>query len=349
MLVSIDGVDIQMEEVLYVLQLSANLLSVAKIAAAGNKVQFDGIDCRIYNLRGQKLLQARARNGVYMVDSSAIECRLASDDTVGADGMKNDAMDWHRKFGHLNIGDMTRLKSSVDGLEFDGKGEEVRECITCMMGKQPRAPFNSSITKIKSTTILELVHTDLCGPMEVTSSGGARYLLTFTDDFSRKVFVYFLKSKVEVSDTIKAFVKMVERQTDQQVKRIRSDNGTEFVNSTNKIFFKNAGIIHKTSCAYTPQQNGVAERMNRTLVERGRCLLIDAELEKRFWGEAVNMAAYVVNRSVNRSLGGKVPEEIWRGKRINVSDLKIFGTPVMVLIPEIYRKKLDPKSKQLGS
>jgi len=133
-LVSIDGVDIQMEEVLYVPQLSANLLSVAKIAAVGNKVQFDGINCRIYNSRGQKLLQARARNGVY-VDSSAIECRLASDDMVGADGMENDAMDWHRKLGHLNIGDMTRLKSLVDGLEFDGEGEDVWECVTCMMGK----------------------------------------------------------------------------------------------------------------------------------------------------------------------------------------------------------------------
>lgn len=87
--------------------------------------------------------------------------------------------------------------------------------------------------------------------------------------------------------------------------------------------------------------------MNRTLVKRGRCLLIDAELEKRFWAEAVNMAAYVVNRSVNRSLGRKVPEEVWRGKRIDVSNLKIFSTPVTVLIPEIYRKKLDPKSKQL--
>lgn len=82
-------------------------------------------------------------------------------------------------------------------------------------------------------------------------------------------------------------------------------------------------------------------------MKRGRCLLIDAELEKRFWAEAVNMAAYVVNRSVNRSLGRKVPEEVWRGKRIDVSNLKIFSTPVTVLIPEIYRKKLDPKSKQL--
>jgi len=107
-----------------------------------------------------------------------------------------------------------------------------------MMGKQPQTPFNWSNTEIKSTTILELVHTDLCESMEVTSSGGTRYLLTFIDDFFRKVFVYFLKSKVEVSDTIKAVVKMVKRQTDRRVKRIRSDNGTEFVNGTNKIFFK---------------------------------------------------------------------------------------------------------------
>jgi len=109
---------------------------------------------------------------------------------------------------------MTRLKSLIDGLEFDGKGEDVWECVI-MMGKQSRAPFNSSNTEIKSMTILELVHTDLCGPMEVTSSGGARYLLTFIDDFSRKVFVYFLKSKMEVSDTIKAFVKMVEKRIDE--------------------------------------------------------------------------------------------------------------------------------------
>lgn len=206
-LVSIDGMNIQMKEVLYVPQLAANLLSVAKITAAGNKVQFDGTDCRIYNRqsRGQKLLQAQIRNDVYVVDSNAIECRLASGDMIGADGMEKDAMDWHRKLGHLNIGDMIRLKGLVDALEFDGNGEDVKECITCMMGKQSRAPFHSSNTEIKSTEILELVHTDLCGPMEVTSTGGARYLLTFIDNFSRKVFVYFLKSKAEVSDNLKAF------------------------------------------------------------------------------------------------------------------------------------------------
>lgn len=154
----------------------------------------------------------------------------------------------------------------------------------------------------------------------------------------------FLQAKSAVVEAFRDFKAKVENQTGRRIRRLRSDNGTEFVNRDMKEICAKAGIIHETSVAYTPQQNGTAERMNRTLVERARCMLSDGGFDKWLWAEAVHHASYLINRSVNRSNNGRTPEEIWSNKRPDLSTLKMFGNPAMIQVPKVNREKWDPKA-----
>jgi hypothetical protein len=195
----------------------------------------------------------------------------------------------------------------------------------------------------RAEKILDRIHSDLCGPMENESLGGN--IMTFIDDASRKVFVYFLKQKSESLSAFKNFKSLVETQTESKIKRIRTDNGTEYVNKDFKKFLEESGIIHEKTVPYTPEQNGLAERMNRTIIEKARCLLFDANLEKKLCAEAVNTAVHIINRSPTKS--NKIsPEEIWTGKKPDVSHLRVFGTKVMVHIPKEMHKKWDKKSEE---
>jgi hypothetical protein len=184
------------------------------------------------------------------------------------------------------------------------------------------------------------------GPTKEASMGGSRYFVTFTDDFSRKLWVYFMKQKSEVFSKFKLWKAEVENQTGRKIKYLRSDNGTEYTDSRFQKFCEEQGIQRHFSVRKTPQQNGVAERVNRSLTERARCLRLNAGLSKGFWAEAINMACYLINRSPRASLEGKVAEEVWTGKPIDLDNLRIFGCPAFVHISSEDRSKLDPKSKK---
>ncbi|KAE8657094.1 hypothetical protein F3Y22_tig00116997pilonHSYRG00993 [Hibiscus syriacus] len=201
---------------------------------------------------------------------------------------------------------------------------------------------------VKHTTqgILDYMHFDVWGPSTISSLGGSRHYVTFIDDFSRKVWVYFLKQKSKVFEKFKLWKGEVENQTGQKIKCLRSDNGTEYTDSQFLHFCKEHGIKRHFTVRKTPQQNGVAERMNRSLNERARCLRLNAGLPKHFWAKAVNMACYLINRSPRASLAGKVAEEVWTGHDVSFDNLRIFGCPAYVHVPADERSKLDAKSKE---
>lgn len=142
---------------------------------------------------------------------------------------------------------------------------------------------------------MELVHSDVCGPFSQRSFSGARYFVSFIDDYSRKLFVYALKSKSEVFAKFLEFKNKVENELELNIKFFRSDNGTEFVNKNFMEYFVKHGITHQKSAPYSPQQNGLAERMNRTIIEKVRCMLMDADITKQFWAEAVYAAVDIIN------------------------------------------------------
>lgn len=331
----VNGVGIVVRNVLYVPGLKANLLSIEAIMSSGNRVIFEDNTMSIFNRQTSKLVMtAKPSNGTFKIDANNIKCMLARDD---------ETIDWHRKMGHVSFGGLNAIRNAASGVVFNGTKESIRDCVSCAVGKQSRTAFPTKAVEIKTKQILDLVHMDVCGPMS-PSLGGARYFLVMIDDFSRKIFVSFLQEKSAVIDVFRSFMATVENQTEKKIKRIRSDNGTEFVNEVMRDVCTKAGIIHETSVPYTPQQNGVAERANRTLVERARCMLSDSGLGKELWAEAVHHASFLINRSVNRSTGDRTAEEIWSHNKPDLSSLRIFGNPAMVQVPKVKRKKWDPKA-----
>jgi len=150
--------------------------------------------------------------------------------------------------------------------------------------------------EIQSTQRLQLIHSDVCGPMQTQSVGGNRYFVTFIDNFSRYTVVYFIKKKSEVFEKFKEFEASVTNHFGCKIKTLRSDGGGEYTSTDFEQYLKMNGIRHEVTVAHTPEQNGVAERMNRTLVESARAMLAHANLSKMYWAEAVNTAAFLRNR-----------------------------------------------------
>lgn len=245
------------------------------------------------------------------------------------------AFKWHRRLAHISFGNMKFLKDICNEVTSIGC-----KCIVCIKGKQTRQPFQGKGERANEP--LELVHTDLVGPMPTASLGGHRYFLNFVDDYSKKVFIYPLKLKSEAFNFFVEFKNYAEKQTGKKLKMIRSDNGGEFVNKQFEKFTKEHGIIHQKTVQHTPQLNGVVERMNRTIVERIRCMLIDANLGQEFWAEALNTAVFILNLIPRKS--DKSPNKLWNDEEVNLNRLRVFGCKAMAHIPKQTRKKLDEKS-----
>lgn len=342
LLCGVNKIDATLHNVQYVPNLCANLLSVAQMVRNGNRVSFDANGCHIFNKNGDLIGVAPLIDNMYKLQLArdSIVFAAAAVDKVRDDNNNNTSFIWHRRLGHVNFDTLKQISKTANGLDF--VDVKAAQCETCIMGKQSRIPFPKEGKR--SEEPLQLVHSDVCGPMSENSLGGGRYFVTFLDDFSRKLFVYILREKSEVYSKFIEFKNLTERQTGRKIKMLRTDNGTEYVNKSFLNFCKSNGVIHQKSTTYTPQQNGMAERMNRTIMEKVRCMLIDAKLPLCFWAEAVTTAAFIVNRIPCKGTGLKSPEEVWTGAKPDLSGMRIFGCRAMVHIPNERRKKLDPKS-----
>ncbi|GJU95852.1 retrovirus-related pol polyprotein from transposon TNT 1-94 [Tanacetum coccineum] len=173
---------------------------------------------------------------------------------------------------------------------------------------------------------LELLHMDLCGPMRVASINGKRYILVIVDDYSRYTWVYFLCSKDETLEIIKKFIAQAQLNYKAKVCKIRTDNGTKFKNTTLKAHYEKLGIMQQFSITRTPQQNGVVERRNRTLVEAARTMLIFSRLPEFLWAEAVATTCFTQNRSIIHTRYNKTPYELLRGRKPNIAYFHVFGS-----------------------
>ncbi|GJT83816.1 putative ribonuclease H-like domain-containing protein [Tanacetum coccineum] len=203
-------------------------------------------------------------------------------------------------------------------------------CVACQKGKQHKASCKAKLVSSISHT-LQLLHMDLFGPTSIRSINHKTYCLVITDDFSRFSWTFFLRSKDETSAILKDFIRQIENQLNQKVKTIRCDNGTEFKNRDINEFCGLKGIKREYSNARTPQQNGVAERKNRTLIEAARTMLADSFLPNTFWAEAVSTACYVLNRVLVTKPHNKTPYELLTGKTPIISYIRPFGCHVTIL------------------
>ncbi|GJT65100.1 putative ribonuclease H-like domain-containing protein [Tanacetum coccineum] len=269
---------------------------------------------------------------------------LKTDSLDFEDATLDESMLWHRRLGHINFKNINRLVKDnlVRGLPTK-HFENDQTCVACLKGKQHRASCKFKVLN-PITKPLFMLHMDLFDPNFVSSLMHKKYCLVVTDDYSRFTWVFFLTTKDETNEILKKFIKEIENLVDKKVRIIRSDNGTEFKNKVMDDFCKEKGIKREYSIAKTPQQNGMAERRNMTLIEAARTMLADYKLPTTFWAEAVSTACYVQNRVLVVKPHKKIPYEIFRGFKPTLSFMRPFGCHVTILNTLDSLGKFDGKS-----
>jgi len=264
---------IRIKDVLHVQKLHALLLLVSKILSSGCKVQFNMNECIVRAFDGEVIAIALREGNLYQVTFTKV-CEMHVANMAQTSTIDGALELWHCRLGHLNVKGVHALQNMVSGMNLGNMPCPTSSfvCEGCIEGKQHCKPFRSD-GGMCATKPLEIVHSNVCGPMRTTSLGGARYFVMYIDDFSRKVWVYLLKSKGECLEKFKEFKALVETQSEHKIKVFRSDNGGEYISKGFKGLFKAHGIEKQTSTPYRPQQNEVAKRANCTLVEMARSML----------------------------------------------------------------------------
>jgi transposase InsO family protein len=209
-----------------------------------------------------------------------------------AHAIENPCELWHRRLAHINYKALPYICKAVTGLP-ELKVDHEGVCNGCAQGKNIKNPFPKRDNKAEG--VLELIHSDVCGPMPSSSISGYVYYVSFIDDYSRKTWVYFLKSKDEVFNKFKEFKALIENLSERKIKILRSDNGGEYTSKEFVNFCKDVGIKRELTTPYNPQQNGVAERKNRTIMEAVKTMIHDQDLPMCLWAEATMTTVYVQN------------------------------------------------------
>ena len=327
-------------DVLYVPALTYNLLSISRVTQSGKTTEFTNSRCHITDKENRLIAVATRIGSLYYLDCESVDrSNKAENNNFVTENL------WHRRYGHLGAHGLKKLAQNklVEGFNYD-MSSKLSFCEPCVSGKHHRSQFPANCSE-RSSQPLGLVHSDVCGKMSTQSLSGAEYFLTFIDDKTRYVWVYVLKHKHEVFERFLEWKAMVEKSTGQKLKTLRTDNGGEYTFERFENYPKTEGVRHELTVAKTPEQNGVAERMNRTLVEAVRAMLADAGLPKRFWAEALSTAVYLRNRSPTVAVE-VTPFEAWTGKKPQVEHLRIFGCIAYAHVAKDERQKLDPKAKK---
>uniref|UniRef100_A0AAV1T8D3 Uncharacterized protein n=1 Tax=Peronospora matthiolae TaxID=2874970 RepID=A0AAV1T8D3_9STRA len=328
-------------------KLSRNLFSVGRFIKDVGPVTFEVDGCFAETKGFKWKLGALEGKGLFKLCMTPVlpdEVNVASPINFKGD---NTSYLWHLRLGHIGHGGLDAIVKKDYGSGIGMKSVQKWEfCKGCALGKQTRVSYMPK-SPDRARMLLEVIHSDVCGPMKTPTFSGKRYFVTFIDEYSHYCVVYLLQNKSEVATKFAQFVALAETQTGKRVKTLRSDNGGEYTSRTMSKFCADHGIMQKFTPPYTPQLNGVAERMNRTLVESARCMMEHAELSKSYWGEAVMTANFLRLRCPSRSTShDKSPYEVWSGKKPILANLKVFGCHAYVHVPKPKRSKLDARSIQ---
>lgn len=337
-------------------ELGFQLLSVSQLDEKGLTTSFSKGTCQIRN--GNHLMATGSSiRKLYILNTSILP--TTSQKSLVASSLPI----WHQRMAHVSHSSIQSMVENnvIAGVHISNSKPDPISCDGCVIGKGHRQPIPKSV-KFKSTKLLELVHSDLNGPLDVPSLGGSKYFVTFVDDFSKWTVVYMIRRKSETFHCFKKYhsyaqlhtgnsVSLVNviyrsKKTQAQLKALRTDNGGEYISNEFKEYLSSHGISHQLTVAYTPQQNGVAERMNRTVMDLVRSMIHTAGIDKKFWAEALQTAVYVRNRVTSRSLPKHTtPYHLWHGSMPNLGHLRIFGSPCFYTVPKKKQTKLDPRSR----
>lgn len=316
-----------LSNVLCVSSFAYNFLSFSKLLLQDSsyEVSFLAAKCYLQNHNWKQTVElGKEEGGLYMLTSDPHSTALSFKSTGMASTVVSDVFVanvyssdvWHARLGHASAKVVQMLPVTCDKKVLD-------VCDSCYLAKQTRLSFPLSTST--SAQLFDLVHADLWGPYRFKTHGTCTMFLTLVEDKSRTTWIYLVADKSSVSQLIQEFVTLIRNQYHVVVKTFRTDNGTEFMNHSLTNFFASLGILHQSSCAYTPQQNGLVERKHRHLLNCARALRFHANLPLVFWGDCLLTAAYLINRTPSPSLNNKSPYEILHDCVPDYSDLRIFG------------------------
>ncbi|GJT84393.1 putative ribonuclease H-like domain-containing protein [Tanacetum coccineum] len=315
--------DSVISRVYYVEGLGHNLFSVGQFCDSDLEVAFRKHTCFVRDIHGTDILKGSRSTNLYTI--SMDEMMKSSPICLLSKASKSKSWLWHRRLNHLNFGTINDLarKDLVRGLPRL-KFEKDHLCSACQLGKSKKFSHRPK-SENTNMEVLHTLHMDLCGPMRVESIKGKKYILVIVDDYSRFTWVKFLRSKDETPEFVTNFLKQIQVGLNKTVRFIRTDNGTEFVNQVMSEYYEGVGIFHQKSVPRTPQQNGVVERRNRTLVEAARTMMIFSKAPMFLWAEAVATACYTQNRSLIHTRHNKTPYELVHEKKPDLTFFRVFG------------------------
>ncbi|GJW75731.1 putative ribonuclease H-like domain-containing protein [Tanacetum coccineum] len=282
--------DSVISRVYYVEGLGHNLFSVGQFCDSDLEVAFRKHTCFVRDIKGTDILKGSRGTNLYTI--SIDEMMKSSPICLLSKASKSKSWLWHRRLNHLNFGTINDLarKDLVRGLPRL-KFEKDHLCSACQLGKSKKFSHRPK-SENTNMEVLHTLHMDLCGPMRVQSIKGKKYILVIVDDYSRFTWVKFLRSKDETPEFVTNFLKQIQVGLNKTVRFIRTDNRTEFVNQVMSEYYEGVGIFHQKSVPRTPQQNGIVERRNRTLVEAARTMMIFSKAPMFLWAEAVATALF---------------------------------------------------------
>nr|GEW64915.1 hypothetical protein [Tanacetum cinerariifolium] len=329
------------KKVYYVKGLGHNLFSIVQFYDKGLEVAFRKSTCLVRNEDGVDLLTGDRSSNLYNI--SLNEVASNSSTCILAKASSSQSWLWHQRLSHLNFATINNLVKNnlVQGLP-KMKFEKDHLCSACEQGKIHRK-YHKSKTDFASNKPLYLLHMDLCGLMRVESINGKQYLLAIVDDYSRYTRAFFLHSKDEASEVIISFIKKTQVNLQLQVQCVRTDNGMEVKNKTLSKLFDEVGITQQFSAVGTPQQNGIVEKRNRTLVEAARTMLTFANLTSFLWAEAIATACFTQNRSIIHKDFDKTPYELMNKRKPNIKFFRVFECRCYLLNDYAYVGKLKVK------
>ena len=338
------GAQLTLGGVLYIPTLANSLFSVPRAMENGITVIFDAQEGACNLMYGRELVGTGYRQGgLWYLDGemeqsgqTTVEDPFAALTTLWKGEHLEPLTLWHHRLGHLGEDNLLKMVRSgvVGDLPDKLTGVSVKErCLGCSEGKQHRESFGSG--RLMSRRVLELVHSDVMGPVTPESIGGNKYILVIVDDYTRMCWVYPVRSKAVVGGVLLGWIDSIMVSKESRVKTLRTDNGGEFTSKEFEDGLTDRLIVHERTLPYTPQHNGVVERANRTLAEMARSMMCAAQCTRGFWGEAILAAAHIKNRTPHRSVvrRGKeiTPYEAWFGRKPSVAHLKVWGCRVTVL------------------
>ncbi|WVZ53904.1 hypothetical protein U9M48_004791 [Paspalum notatum var. saurae] len=318
----------------------ANIISLGQLERSGHRIDIGSGFLRIYDTQGKLLARVpRTESCLYV-----LEAHIGQPVCLAARSAEA-AWLWHGRYGHLGFDNLRKLAQEglVRGLP---ELEHVNQvCDGCLVGKQRRSPFPAQARR-RTGHPLDLVHGDLCGPITPTTPSGNQYFLLLVDDMSRYMWLRLLSRKDQAPAAIKNFQAAVEVESGRKLKVLRTDRGGEFTSVEFGEYCAKRGVQRQLTAPYSPQQNGVVERRNQSVVGMARSMLKSKDLLGIFWGEAVSTAFFILNRAPTHPLQGSTPYEAWHGEKPAVHFLRTFGCIAHVKDTRPGLKKLDNRSRR---